>query len=378
MKNILDYIRRQADHNPDREAIVCHRHIPEGKTQLTYAEVYQRMVNRASLPIPLLGDRWNGDFVLHTTGSTGKPKAVTITQQMVMRNSLNLINGHGYNDGLQFIITGPMDHLGCWSKLFPTLMVGGTLHILPDGMKDMDAFFRVMTNRSKHYATFLVPASIRILIQFAADQLRAHADVIEFIETGAAPISRGDMLRLCQLLPHSRLYNTYASTEAGIVATYNYNDGKCKASCCGVPFDNVDFSIDDNGLIAGSSDIGFMDNDGMLHIIGRRDDIINVGGFKVAPAEIEDAAMTIADIQDCICISCQHPIMGQVPELLVVMRSGCSFDKRSIAKAIMPMLDRYKIPQIITETDHIERTFNGKPNRAFYSKVEHSTCQSKM
>lgn len=366
--NVLDYIHRQANLTPGRVAIVSYRHSSEIESTLTYAEVCQRMSHAAPLPIPLLGDRWDGDFVLRTTGSTGKPKAVTVTQQMVMRNSLNLINGHEYKDRLQFIIAGPMDHLGCWSKLFPTLMVGGTLHILPDGVKDMDAFFRVMSNPRNRYATFLVPASLRILMQFASAQLRAHADVIDFIETGAAPMSHADMQRLCQLLPHSRLYNTYASTEAGIVATYNYNDGRCKAACCGVPFSNVDFSISDNGLIAGSSDIGFLDEDGMLHITGRQDDIINVGGLKVAPAEIEDAAMTVAEIQDCICIPRQHPIMGQVPELLVVMRSGYNFDKRAIAKALMPLLDRYKIPQFITEADHIERTFNGKPNRSFYSK----------
>ena len=366
---ILDYIQRQANSTPDRVAIVCYHRNSERQSTLTYAEVYQRMVTGAALPIPLLGDRWGGDFVLYTTGSTGKPKAVTVTQQMVMRNSQNLINGHGYSDGLQFIIAGPMNHLGCWSKLFPTLMVGGTLHILPDGMKDMNAFFRVMSDTGKRYASFLVPANLRMLIQFASDRLQSHAGVIDFIETGAAPMSRGDMLTLCQLLPHSRLYNTYASTEAGIVATYNYNDGKCKAACCGVPFSNVDFSISDNGLIAGSSDIGFLDEDGMLHIVGRQDDIINVGGLKVAPAEIEDAAMTIDGIQDCICIPRQHPVMGQVPELLVVMRTGHSFDKRTIAKALVPLLERYKIPQFITDVDHIERTFNGKPNRSFYSTL---------
>ena len=219
--SFIESIHNIALHSPDKTAIVAYSHGigTEGSTRLSYAEVYRAMTHCYPLPIPMLGNSWDGDFTLHTTGSTGKPKAVTVSRQVVMRNSLNLIHAHGYKEDLQFIIAGPMNHLGCWSKLFPTLMVGGTLHILPDGMKDMEAFFDIMHNHGKRYATFLVPSAIRMLIQFASERLRYCSDCIEFIETGGAPIAHSDMLRLCELLPDSRLYNTYASTEAGIVAT---------------------------------------------------------------------------------------------------------------------------------------------------------------
>lgn len=65
-----------------------------------------------------------------------------------------------------------------------------------------------------------------MLLQFGADRLAQYADRLDFIESGAAPLPHADMLRLCDLLPHTRLYNTYASTETGIIATYNYNDGR--------------------------------------------------------------------------------------------------------------------------------------------------------
>ena len=370
--SFIESIHNIAQHYPEKTAVVAYSHSAgiEDSTRLSYAEVYEAMTLGKPLPIPLLGNSWDGDFTLHTTGSTGTPKAVTISQQMVMRNSLNLIHAHGYEEDLQFIIAGPMDHLGCWSKLFPTLMVGGTLHILPNGMKDMEAFFNIMRNHSKRYASFLVPSAIRILIQFASERLSCCSDRIEFIETGGAPIAHSDMLRLCELLPDSRLYNTYASTEAGIVATYNYNDGLCKPGCCGTPFPNVGFSINSDGVIQGSSDMGYLDEDNMLHITGRTDDIINVGGLKVSPVEIEEAAMAIKGIRDCICISRNHPIMGHVPELLVVIESQASnLTPKNIIRSLAASLEPFKIPQFVRKVDTINRTFNGKPDRLSYKNT---------
>ena len=370
--SFIESIHNIALHSPDKTAIVAYSHGigTEGSTRLSYAEVYRAMTHCYPLPIPMLGNSWDGDFTLHTTGSTGKPKAVTISQLTVMRNSLNLIHAHGYKEDLQFIIAGPMNHLGCWSKLFPTLMVGGTLHILPDGMKDMEAFFDIMHNHGKRYATFLVPSAIRMLIQFASERLRSCRDCIEFIETGGAPIAHSDMLRLCELLPDSRLYNTYASTEAGIVATYNYNDGLCKPGCCGTPFPDVGFSINSDGVIQGSSDMGYLDEDNMLHITGRTDDIINVGGLKLSPVEIEEAAMAIKGIRDCICISRNHPIMGQVPELLVVMEPDADFSAKTIIRSLAASLvEPYKIPQAVRRVDAISRTYNGKPDRLSYKNI---------
>ena len=150
------------------------------------------------------------------------------------------------------------------------------------------------------------------------------ADKIDFIETGAAAISQSDMESLCRLLPKTRLYNTYASTETGIISTYNYNDGKCMAGCLGKPMKHSEFFITEDGHIACkgdtimsgyvgdpektstvlrngiiyTSDMGVIDDEGMLHLKGREDDVINVGGFKVSPVEVEDVALSYYGIND--------------------------------------------------------------------------------
>jgi acyl-CoA synthetase (AMP-forming)/AMP-acid ligase II len=331
--------------------------------------------------------------ILYTTGTTGKSKGVMISHQTIIADAENLISGQGFTHDLAFIVNGPLNHIGSLSKIYPVIMLGATL-ILVDGMKDLNAFWKAFDYPALKVATFLVPASIRILIQFCPEQLAAYAEKIDFIETGAAAISQADMETLCRLLPKSRLYNTYASTETGIISTYNFNDGKCVAGCLGRPMPHSQVFITSEGHIACkgdtlmsgyvgdpertatvlrdgvvyTSDIGRIDENGMLHLSGREDDVINVGGFKVAPTEVEDAAMAFPDIQDCICISVEHKIMGRALKLLVVMKDGRVLNKRALAQFLKNKLETYKIPTLYEQTETVKRTFNGKLDRKFYQR----------
>ena len=98
-------------------------------------------------------------------------------------------------------------------------MLGATLYII-DGMRDMNAVFGALDYPATKMATFFVPASVRMLTQFSAERLASYAEKIDFIECGGAPLPHADMLELCRLLPKTRLYNTYASTETGIISTF--------------------------------------------------------------------------------------------------------------------------------------------------------------
>ena len=402
MNTILDYVHRWASECPEKPAIISRDGV------ISYRELYDRMSNtqhpspNTQLPIPLLGEAWDADFCLYTTGTTGKSKGVVISQKAVIANSENLIAGQGFTHELVFIIAGSMEHLGCWSKIFPVLILGATIYVIEDGMKDIDGFFNAFDLPLEEYflpantkfATFLVPSNIRILLQFASDRLEALADRMDFLETGAAPMPHSDMLTLCKILPNTRLYNTYASTETGIVSTYNYNDGECIAGCLGHALPHSQFLITPEGRIACKGDTlmtgykdepeltltvlhddtlftadnGYIDEKGRLHILGRDDDTINTGGFKVAPFEVEEVALSMPDIDDCICISQPHPVLGNALALLVVLRNGAKLDKRAIALHLSTKLKRYQIPLTYKEVDKIQRTFNGKLDRKYYKK----------
>ena len=428
-----DYLRQHAEETPDRTAVIC-----DGET-ISYAALYQRVQARAatlpqgqvvvfrssqtvdflvtyfaihlagSVAAPLERDTPEPLFqeitasltgselppgsadILYTTGTTGRSKGVIISHRTILADAENLIAGQGFSRDLVFIINGPLNHIGSLSKLFPVVMLGATLYIL-NGMRDLNAFFEALDYPAPKIATFFVPATIRMLLQFAPERLASYADKLDFIESGAAPLAHADMLRLCELLPHTRLYNTYASTETGIIATYNFNDGQCLQGCLGRPMPHSRLVITSEGLIACqgdtlmtgyvndpeltatilrddtifTADMGHIDEEGRLRLEGRQGDVINVGGYKVAPTEVEDAALSLPQVNDCICIAVDHPLTGQALKLLVVTPEGQPFDKRQIARALKAQLETYKVPLLYEQVEKIQRTYNGKINRKFY------------
>ncbi|MBO8429414.1 MAG: long-chain fatty acid--CoA ligase, partial [Bacteroidetes bacterium] len=210
------------------------------------------------------------------------------------------------------------------------------------------------------------------------------------------PISQADMETLCRILPDTRLYNTYASTESGILCTYNFNPScggeECIAGCLGRPMKHSRVFITENGTVSCSgktlmlgyaadraatetimkdgllymNDCGRIDERGRLHLTGRKDDTINVGGLKVSPVEVENAALSHPSVADCICIAEEHPLMGNRLKLLVVPADGEKFDKREIARYLGSRLESYKIPALYQTVESVRRTYNGKIDRKHY------------
>ena len=438
MLSIEQCIERNAYDFPQREAVAC------GGVRLSYARLWQAVTQRAAdlknvetrfvvlkatpsadfiidyfavhlagkVAVPMEADADDASMeamrrrlsecripddaadVLFTTGTTGKSKGVVVSHRAIVANAENLVEAQGFSEGLTFVVAGPLNHIGSLSKVYPVVMVGATL-VITEGLKDVNAFFEAFDGGGSRYATFLVPASLRMLMSLSARRLGQLSGKIEFVETGAAPMSQADMERLCALLPASRLYNTYASTETGIIATHDYNAGKCVAGCLGRAMRNSSFCIGDDGkvvcrgatLMSGyvddaeataeimhdgavyTNDCAFVDSDGMLNLRGRDGDVINVGGYKIAPEEVEDAAMSIPGIEDCVCVAEPNPIMGNLLKLLVVMADSGTLDKRVLARQLAARLPREKVPMLYAVVTRINRTFNGKIDRKSYRKA---------
>ena len=369
----------------------------------TPEERQQQILEEVSLPLngmdrlpSFRGNKWlNGKCsdILYTTGTTGKAKGVMVSERAWTANAENLTDRLGFTSDLLFIICGPLSHLGSLSKIYPTLMNGGTLYIM-ESLKDLNAFFSVFQLPFPKFATFLVPSSIRMLLQVASKDLAAVAPKIDFIETGAAAITQSDMQRLCQLLPYSRLFNTYASTETGVVCSYEFSKYGCVPGLLGKPMKHSSVRIDGEGRVVCSgdtimsgyvgspeltaqilrggevftSDLGSLDNQGMLRLQGRQDDVINVGGYKVNPLEVEEAVCSSGLVSECICLPAPHVLLGTVPKLLYVPREGLETKPKDIADYLRGRIESYKIPLFYEAVEAIRHTYNGKPDRKAYRK----------
>ena len=338
--------------------------------------------------------------IMYTTGTTGKAKGVEVTHHVLLATAENYIEGFELKDGNVIAVPGPMNHVNALRKLYMTVMSGNTIIIL-NGLLSLRAFFHALDDQGVT-SLCLPPAALRTIWQTTGDKLAEYADQIDFVETSTAPVTESDKQTLRKQLPKSRLYNNYGLSECGAMVMYDFCKYPDKGNgCVGKPMVNSHVIIvDDNrqeiqsskehtGLVANkgeinmkgyfkapekttevkengyiyTSDIGYFDEDGFLYVIGRINDTINVGGLKVEPTDVENAALLYEGIHECICVPVKDDVTGHALKLLVVMKKGYEFDAVDIKRHLNSVLMAYQVPQYYEQIDAVPRNFVGKPDR---------------
>lgn len=338
--------------------------------------------------------------ILYTTGTTGKSKGVMISSAN-LASYVSIANPTFHMDeNTVFLVCTPLNHAGGLRRVHMSMAAGGTA-VLLDGVYNLKKFFTVIDTYGVN-ATYLPPASIRLLLSLARGEFQKLDGRLAFIYTASAPFPSADIETVAAMMTKTRLYQGYGSSETGCVSNYIYNAPGASLTCLGHPHKSVQVQLigedgavvttpNTNGYVRvkspmnmmgylnepeltasvlqdgwiRSSDLGYFDEQGRLFFAGRSDDVINVGGFKVAPTEVESAALRCPGIKDCICIGAQAR-MGTVLKLLVVMQDGHPFDPKAIATALRPHLEPYKVPSVVEQIDEVPRTYNGKVNRKVF------------
>ena len=111
-----------------------------------------------------------------------------------------------------------------------------------------------------------------------------------------------------------------------------------------------------------TNDIVYMDEDGYVYMLGRADDIINVGGEKVSPIEVENIAQEFEEIRECACIGVKNETLGQVPVLYVVPE-GEEFHSDLLIRFLAERMEKYKLPQKFFELPELPRNRMQKLDR---------------
>lgn len=334
--------------------------------------------------------------ILFSTGTTGREKGIVITHGNDIAIAENVIDGVEMpRDNVELILS-PLNHSHGLRRYYANMINGSSVVLLGSAMN----MARFMKDLDEYHvnAVDMVPSALTVVLRLSKGRLADYADALDYIQFGAAPMADADRLRICELLPRTRLFNFYGSTESGCIAIYDFNRPDAKKSCVGHPTRNAEiFMVDDErrpiassatnpGLLSSrggmntpgywqdeeetrkvladgviySNDIAYFDEDGDIILMGRRGDVINVGGNKVSPDEIENAAMKIAGIADCGVIPVEDAAKGFVPKLFVQLKAGATFDPVAIRRELMRSLEPYKVPAAIVQIKKIPRSFNGK------------------
>lgn len=338
--------------------------------------------------------------ILFTTGSTGTPKGVQLTHKShVVSAEMRLREFQIRPDNVGITLV-PLNHNAPLRELYLNLYNGSTFIFL-DGIMRLKKMFAYM--KQYHVTSiYIPPANITILSQLTKDRISEYSNQLEFVYVASAPMQTEQQEFLRRTLPSVRLYFGYGSSENGSISLLRFDRDTKAINCCGTPCPGVDIRILDDdfnqcpvgksGMIAIksnmnmkgyynmpeinekvfhdgffiSNDIGYFDEEGFLYICGRNDDVINVGGLKVHPSEIESVVMNIDGIMDCICFQVSDPMSGQATKLLIKTDDEFSLSVSDVTNYLSAFLEPYKIPKTIEIVDHIARTDNGKLDRKAY------------
>lgn len=112
-----------------------------------------------------------------------------------------------------------------------------------------------------------------------------------------------------------------------------------------------------------TGDLGILDQDGFLYIVGRVRDMVVCGGFNVYPAQVEAALNQLAEVADSAVAGIPDDRLGEIPVAAVVLRDGCATDADSIREGLRSHLAAYELPRRVVFVDAIPRHDSGKVDR---------------
>ena len=337
--------------------------------------------------------------ILYTTGTTGKSKGVMITHgaQLFMCRARDAVVN--MRDDTVWLVPTPMNHAAGIRKAHWTMMKGSTI-VLLDGFMNLKRVFDTIREYGVT-AIFLPPAAVHFMLTFASKQLAELDGKLDFIYSGSAAFPASEKQKLNDLMPHVRKYDPYGSSEAGTTCIIEYSAVQKGNGCVGRPLPGYEvFTVDEdyhpftatkdnlgivairtpaltpgywnepeltadairNGVIY-MTDMGYFDEDGYLYVAGRRDDVINVGGLKIAPAEVEDVALRFEGISECVCIAYEDPRMGRCMKMLITAKDGTEPDQNALMTFLSENLESFKLPRVIVTVPEIPKTYNGKIDR---------------
>ncbi len=368
-------------------------------SQLPYVDLTQACTFEPSSETFVMPQTDDVAEILFSTGTTGKSKGIVITHGNNIAIAQNIFYGCEAKAGNVEIIPVPLSHSHGLRTVYSNLLAGNAF-VCCDGVLAVKVMFNLMEQYNVT-AMDLVPSMLSIIFKLTKDRLGEYADQLDYVELGSAPLSEEDKEHLAAVLPKTRLYNFYGSTESGRTCVLNFAAMKDKKNCIGHPAVNAKFIVvDDNqnpiesseenmGLLASSGpmnmkcyfnapeltdeamkngfiytkDLGYIDEDGFVYMLGRKDDVINFGGIKISPEEIEQEVIKSPIVKDCAMVAKNDPISGQIPKLYIQLEDGAEYVKKEFKAFLAQALDATKQPQQIEVIDEIPRTYNGKIKR---------------
>jgi long-chain acyl-CoA synthetase len=370
----------------DGEACVPHGHVEWGP----WIESYEP---RPGDPPPGLSS------MIYTSGTTGRPKGVRRRPSdpddpdtaRALASTMALL---GLRPGARTVVCGPMYHSAPNGYGSFTFQMDGLVVLQPKF--DAEGLLQLI---ERHAITHLhlVPIMFVRLLALPAD-VRGRYDLssLEFVVHAAAPCPP-DVKRRMIGWWGPIIHEYYGSTETSAVTTCDSAEWLAHPGTVGRAVDGAvieilgpsgevlgpgaigdihvrlvgwpDFTYEgrpddraaiERGGLVGVGDIGYLDDDGFLHLCDRRTDVVISGGVNIYPAEIEACLMALPGIRDCAVFGVPDPEWGEALHAMVEGAPGDDLDLAAVEAHLRDHLAAFKVPRTIERRDDLPRHDSGK------------------
>ena len=309
--------------------------------------------------------------VIHTSGTSGPPKPVTLTYGNHLWNAVGSGVRIGVSPSDRWLCCLPLHHIGGFAILVRGVVYRTAVELQPF---DVDAVAAAVAD---HRVTIvsLVPTMLSRLLDAGAPLERLRCALL-----GGGPLPAPLLERALDAgVP---VAPTYGLTEcASQVATMPPGEARLRPGSAGPPILTTEVRIDEEGLIcvrgpsvapaeAGpdgwlrTRDLGRFDEEGYLYVLGRADDVIVTGGKKVAPDEVEQVLLEHPAVADAAVHSREDPEWQQAVVASVVRAGGADVAEADLQRFCRERLAPHKVPKSVTFVADLPRNAQGKLERS--------------
>ena len=339
-------------------------------------------------------------LVLHTSGSTGRPKRVPILHRNMTASTHNIVAHYALSPDDVSLCVMPLFHVhGLVASTLSTLLSGGAVAV-PTKFNPLSFWRTVRDTNATWYSA--VPTIHNLLLSRAGSERPAGAEGLRFIRSCSASLP-AEMMEQMERVFGVPVLEAYGMTEASHqMASNPQPPAERKPGSVG-PGTGVQIGImDDAGNLLASGqrgevviqgpnvvsgyennpeanaksftngwfrtgDQGFLDSGGYLTLTGRIKELINRGGEKIGPREIDEVLLSHPAIAEAVCFGVPHPAWGEEVAAAVVLKEPVN--ETDIMAFCKERLADFKRPKKIYITESIPRTATGKIQRGAVAKA---------
>ena len=317
--------------------------------------------------------------ILHTSGTTGVPKAVEYRQDRLAARTRVNAELVMLGPGATYASASPFHHIAGIGMLFVAMGSGAALMSLP--RFDLDAWDGLAARGATH--VLIVPTMVEMLL----DAGRFSMPGLRVLQYGAASIHPDTLARAMAAMPGVRFVNIFGQTEGSPITCLTMADHALAASgrpgllnSVGRAAPGVDvviadpdehgvgevvargahlFKPDADGWLR-TGDLGRLDDEGYLYLSGRRGDKIIRGGENVYPMEVETVLAQHPDVAEVCVFGVPDRKWGEVVAAAVVARGEAAIDFEALRTFARERLAGFKVPTLWEQSDALPRNMAGK------------------